>query len=52
MNTAKVETAENACNSWRNIAGYHITYTTTKDNILPSSKYNLPLVNQHLGELN
>ena len=52
MNIAKVETAENACNSWRNIVGYHVTYTMTKDNILTSSKYNLPLINQHLGELN
>ena len=52
MSTAKVETAENACNSWRNIARYDITCTTTKDPILPSSKCNIPLVSQHLGELN
>ena len=52
MNIAKVETTKNACNSWINIAGYHITYTTTKDHILPSSKCNIPLVSQHLGELN
>ena len=52
MNTAKVEVAENACSSWRNIVGYHITCTMTKDHILPSGKYNMPLVRWHLGELN